>query len=65
MFKKTFNNDEVFVMINLSPFYVNSVVNDKSFTGSYHELFTNKHWDAAHQDNFQLREWDYKVWVRD
>ena len=64
MFKKTFNNHEVVVMLNLSPFYVNSVVHDKSFTGSYHELFTNKHWDAAHQDNFQLREWDYKVWVR-
>ena len=65
MFKRTINEHEVVVILNLSPFIVNTFLHDKSLNGSYHELFTNNHWDAAHQDNFQLKEWDYKVWVRD
>ena len=62
-FSREIENDRIVVILNLSPFGQNIVLEDDSFAGEYSEIFQDEEIQLHKNEHFFLEPWKYKVFI--
>ena len=62
-FSREIENDRIVVILNLSPFGQNIVLEDNSFAGEYSEIFKDEEIQLHKNEHFFLEPWKYEVFI--
>ena len=63
-FTRSFGNDKVLAIFNLSDKHINTELTGENLTGSYKNYFTGKLETFSTKESFELNPWEYRIYTK-